>query len=86
MNAPYPLEESILMDFVEKNTRARWKSLDSISDFGWCGSAALGGYIADKWDYSVTFMITAVIQSISIIFFALLLPLVPRKEQQELSR
>ena len=42
MNCTYPLEESILMDFVPKETRARWKSLDSISQFGWCGSAALG--------------------------------------------
>ena len=36
MNCTYPLEESILMDFVPSDTRARWKSLDSISVFGWC--------------------------------------------------
>jgi hypothetical protein len=40
MNCTYPLEESILMDFVPSDTRARWKSLDSISVFGWCGAAA----------------------------------------------
>ena len=36
------------MDFVPKNERARWKSLESVSQFGWCGSAVLGGYLADK--------------------------------------
>ena len=29
MNCTYPVEESILMDYVPKNTRARWKSLES---------------------------------------------------------
>ena len=48
MNCTYPVEQSILMDFVPKATRARWTSLDSVSSFGWCGSAALGGIIADK--------------------------------------
>ena len=80
MNSSYPLQESILMDFVPKNQRARWKSLESISQFGWCGSAALGGYLSDRWDYSSTFFITAVIQSASIGFFGFLIPLVPRKE------
>jgi hypothetical protein len=26
----------------------RWKSLQSIASFGWCGSAAVGGILADK--------------------------------------
>ena len=36
------------MDFVPKKERARWKALESVSAFGWCGSAALGGYLGDK--------------------------------------
>jgi len=48
MNCTYPLAESILMDFVPKNERARWKSLESVGAFGWCGSALVGGYLADK--------------------------------------
>ena len=46
---PYVLtsvEESILMDSVPSETRARWKSLDSIAGVGWAGSAFLGGIIA----------------------------------------
>eukprot|EP00470_Lotharella_oceanica_P010938 CAMPEP_0170191402 /NCGR_PEP_ID=MMETSP0040_2-20121228/51625_1 /TAXON_ID=641309 /ORGANISM="Lotharella oceanica, Strain CCMP622" /LENGTH=62 /DNA_ID=CAMNT_0010439475 /DNA_START=16 /DNA_END=200 /DNA_ORIENTATION=- len=37
MNCTYPLDESILMDFCPKEKRARWKSLESIAAFGWCG-------------------------------------------------
>ena len=81
MNCTYPLNESILMDYVPKNERARWKSLDSVVSFGWCGSAALGGWLTDKYDYTYTFFITAIIQGIGIICFLPLVPLVPRKEQ-----
>ena len=42
MNCTYPLEESILMDFVPSHTRARWKSLDSVGVFGWCRLRSLG--------------------------------------------
>ena len=81
MNCTYPLNESILMDYVPKNERARWKSLDSVVSFGWCGSAALGGWLSDKYDYTFTFLITAIIQTIGILCFFPLIPLVPRKEQ-----
>ncbi|KAL7577302.1 hypothetical protein ACA910_002043 [Epithemia clementina (nom. ined.)] len=80
MNSPYPLMESILMDFVPKEQRARWKSLESIAQFGWCGSAAAGGYISDRWDYTHTFFLTALVQSLGILMTALLLPLVPQSE------
>lgn len=80
MNATYPLQESILMDFVPKEVRARWKSLDAVASFGWCGSAAFGGWLADKYDYTYTFFLTAVIQTVGLAVFALLLPLVPRHE------
>ena len=80
MNCTYPLEESILMDFVPKETRARWKSLDSISQFGWCGSAALGGWLADKYSYGFTFYITAAVQGAAIVMQAALIFIVPRSE------
>ena len=47
-NATYPLSESILMDFVAKEFRARWKSLESVVQFGWCGSAVVGGWLGDR--------------------------------------
>jgi len=80
MNCCYPLQESILMDFVPPNQRARWKSLESVSAFGWCGSAALGGWMADRHDYTYTFAMTAIVQTVGTAVWALLLPLVPRKE------
>ena len=51
MNSTYPLANSIMMDCCPEHQRARWKSLESIMTFGWCGSAALGGYIADRHSY-----------------------------------
>jgi len=81
MNCTYPLDESILMDFCRKEQRARWKSLESISAFGWCGSAVLGGILGDAHGYSFTFLITAMIQGSSILLTASLLPLVPVDEK-----
>ena len=80
MNGTQPLQESILMDFVPKNVRGRWKSLDALASVGWCGSAALGGWLADRYDYTRTFLVTAILQSVAICVWALLLPLVPRVE------
>ena len=80
MNATYPLTESILMDYVPKDQRARWKSLDSVASFGWCGSAAFGGWLADKYDYTHTFLVTAIFQIVSLIIWCCLAPLVPREE------
>eukprot|EP00298_Acanthocystis_sp_HF-20_P014205 c20673_g2_i1.p1 GENE.c20673_g2_i1~~c20673_g2_i1.p1 ORF type:complete len:470 (+),score=169.33 c20673_g2_i1:56-1411(+) len=80
MNATYPLEEAVTMDFVPKSSRARWKSLESIAQFGWCGSAAIGGILADANGYPFTFLITACIQSVAVLMFACLLPLVPCEE------
>ena len=83
MNSVYALEESIMMDFVPKNTRATWKGLESISVFGWCGSAALGGVIADATDYPTTFLITAAVQGTGALMFALLYFIIPRDQDRE---
>jgi hypothetical protein len=34
------------MDFVPKELRTRWKALDEVVSFGWCGSVAFGGWLA----------------------------------------
>lgn len=62
MNCTYPLLESILMDNVPSNQRARWKSLESIASFGWTGSALVGGILSDKHSYQFTFSMTALTQ------------------------
>ena len=68
------------MDVVPKSTRARWKSLDSVTAFGWCGSAALGGRWTDQHGYMYTFAITAMMQALAICMLVPLLALVPRFE------
>ena len=69
-----------MTDSVPKSTRARWKSLESVSTLGWCGSAVLGGVLADKFGYTFSFLLTAAMQAFGGCVFALLLPLVPREE------
>ena len=80
INATYPLAESVLMDFAPRSTRARWKSLESVAQFGWCGSAALGGVLADAHDYRFTFTITAAWQGLGALAMLPLLAVVPRRE------
>ena len=77
----YPLCESISMDFVPSNTRARWKSLDSIGRFGWAGSSVLGGWIADQRGYTFTFAVTAAASFVAIAMRLRLLGVVPRNEK-----
>lgn len=79
MNSTYPLRESILMDTVPKDQRARWKALDSVSTFGWCGSAAVGGFLADRFGYTFTFFITAGLQFVGISLYWLIMHVVPRE-------
>jgi len=82
MNCVYPIQESIMMDSVPPSSRARWKSLESVAVFGWCGSAWLGGYWADKYDYTTTFGITATIQGCGVLVLALLWVVAPHVEQE----
>lgn len=85
MDCTEPLEESILMDFVPKRQRARWKSLESIAGFGWCGSAAIGGFIIDRWSFTHALGATAALQVVGLLLLTALLPLVPRREADMLS-
>mmetsp|Transcript_39287 Transcript_39287/g.122998 ORF Transcript_39287/g.122998 Transcript_39287/m.122998 type:complete len:229 (+) Transcript_39287:1369-2055(+) len=77
MNSTYPLEESVLMDFVPSKSRARWKSLQSVTAFGWCGSAAVGGWLGDRHGYAFTFLITAALQGLGSSLIILIAHLVP---------
>jgi len=80
MNCTYPVEESILMDYASKATRARWKSLESVSVAGWCGSAFLGGILADAYGYTFTFVITIAVQAAGTLVYASLLGIVVVEE------
>lgn len=80
INSAAPLQKSILMDYVPKESRARWNSLDGVLIFGWSGSAFLGGILIEKFGFDFTFCITALVQGIGACFLIPLLLLVPRKE------
>lgn len=47
------------MDYVRKDSRGRWNSLDCLLAFGWCGSAVVGGFLLDRYGFDLTFIITA---------------------------
>jgi MFS family permease len=79
INSSYPLLESILMDNVPSNQRARWKSLESIASFGWTGSALVGGILSDEHSYQFTFAITAWMQLASGLVLLIIQPYVERE-------
>lgn len=83
MNAPNPLIRSVLMDFTTQEMRAKWSSLESVTSFGWSGSAVLGGILADKVGYGHTFLITAAMQFVSLSVLSLTMPVVQLERQQE---
>lgn len=59
MNCNYPLQKSILMDYVSKEHRATWNSLEAVTSFGWSGSAALGGWLIHRYGFQVSPGLTA---------------------------
>ena len=80
MNCTYSLKKSILMDLVSKKGRGKCNAMDSITMFGWSGSAVVGGFLVDKGGYGATFGATAALQAVGVLIFALILPLVPPEE------
>ena len=47
------------MDFCARENRGFWNAVDSITRFGWSGSAVLGGFLVDRYDYGATFLATS---------------------------
>ena len=76
MNSTNPIEEGILMDYVPKDQRARWKSLESVTTVSWCGSAAFGGFLSDRYNYTSTFIVTIVMQAIATLCYSTLITVV----------
>ena len=50
--------------------------MESINVFSWSGSATLGGFIIDRYNYQTCFLATAFLQVCSAAILALLLPLI----------
>lgn len=75
-----PLKKAVLMDFSEKRKRGWFNSFDSITRFGWSGSAILGGFSAETLGYQNLFLITAGVQFLSTSILWTLLGTVPKRE------
>ncbi|KNC81356.1 hypothetical protein SARC_06316 [Sphaeroforma arctica JP610] len=86
INCVVPLARSILMDYCPPNQRAKWGALESLSAFGWSGSAVLGGILVDSYGFDIAFHATATVQLIAWSPLLLLLPLVAREEHAEARR
>ena len=56
---------------------ARWLALESITELNWCGSALVGGILADRYGYASTFLITAAMQLAGSAIYWVLLPVIP---------
>ena len=80
-NSIYPIDRSMIMDFVPSDQRGRWNSIESLSAMTWSGSAVVGGYLMDSHDYRYTFTITAWIYLAACLMRIPLLWLVPKQER-----
>jgi hypothetical protein len=54
--------------------------LKKVTAFGWCGSAVMGGWLVDQYDYGATFFATALVQACAVLVWLSLAPLVSNKE------
>jgi MFS family permease len=75
MRCSQPLRRSLLMDHVPKEYRARWNALENVAVFSWSGSAVLGGYLIDRFDYRSCFFITSIVYFFGVFMELLLIPL-----------
>ena len=66
-----------MMDYVPKGQRARWRALESVTELNWCGSALVGGILADHYGYASTFLLTAGMQLLGSTIYWVLLPVIP---------
>ena len=83
MNSTKPLTKSILMDFVPKNQRGKWNALQSVNVFSWAGSAVVGGYLIDKFDFAGIFVTTGLMQVCAIAPLLLVRSRVPMEQPSE---
>ena len=55
---------------------------DSVTRFGWSGSAVLGGWIIHRNGYGVSFLYTGILQFFAALFLLVLLPLLPHTDNE----
>ncbi len=65
------------MDFVPRRHRGKVNAVDGVRSFSWSGSAALGGFLIERFGFQPTFLITAAIKTAAFLPLLLLLRYVP---------
>lgn len=82
MNSWQGLTRAVLNDYVSKEHRAKWNSIETVSTAVFSASAMLGGYIIDQIGYRSTFLITAALQMVSTLMYAPLVTLVAKERAE----
>jgi MFS family permease len=84
MNASQPLSRSILMDHTPRRHRGVISSASAISwGLFWNMSAALGGFLIGIGGYRLVFAITAGVYIVGTLPILLLIPYVPREQEEK---
>ncbi len=76
-NCTRPLMRSVLNEFVAPRHRARVNAVDSIRNFSWSGSAALGGLLVERLGFETTFLVTAGVKVVAVLPLFVLIRYVP---------
>lgn len=75
------LRGSVIADYTPKSQRGRWKALESVTAASWSGSAAVGGFLIDRFGYGPTFAITGFFQATVIPMWIVLSPLIAKESE-----
>ena len=67
--ASWPLQKSVLMDYVPKRNRGKWNSAENLLVTFWTGSAALGGWLIHAYSYQICFIVTAAVYLLGSIMY-----------------
>jgi MFS family permease len=58
MNCSSGLTRALIMDHVPEAQRGRWNAVESMQSAAWSGTSVLGGVLADRHGYGVSFFFT----------------------------
>jgi MFS family permease len=65
MNCGSGLTRALVMDHVPEGQRGRWNAVESMQSAAWSGTSVLGGLLADKHGYGVSFLLTFAFHAIA---------------------
>uniref|UniRef100_A0A7S2PTU0 Major facilitator superfamily (MFS) profile domain-containing protein n=1 Tax=Zooxanthella nutricula TaxID=1333877 RepID=A0A7S2PTU0_9DINO len=85
-NCKEPIARAILADAIPSSQRGRWNAVGSLTSMTWTGSAALGGFLCDRYGYGRTFVFTAVLYVFAALFWIPLVWMVPAERPAKKER